>query len=153
MPAAGLFMEPLSGPLLGFRGTAQPATAFNGTGLGRVFFIGTKFTDANVTNGTCISRFDSVLFAVGAVSGSAVYDLDSSGTVTASDQSFMISGKVNAIRGSMGQIVLDKGEVDPTGVGAPPPAPPAPAPASTANEGSSGEVFITKVKPNSNVCR
>jgi len=150
----GLFTQPLDGTLLGFRGTAQPATAFNATGLGRVFFVGTKFTDRNVSGGDCASRFDSVLFAVGAVSGGAVYDLDSSGTVTAGDQSVMIAGKVNAIRGSLGQIVLDKGEVSSSAGGVqPPPAPPAPTSVPTTNEGSSGEVFIGKIKPNSNVCR
>jgi hypothetical protein len=152
--ATGLFSEPLDGALLGFRGTAQPATAFNATGLGRVFFIGTKFTDANVAGGDCASRFDSVLFALGAVSGGAVFDLDSSGTVTAGDKSVMISGKVNAIRGSLGQIVLDKGEVGTSAGGVQaPPAPPAPVPAPTTNEGSSGEVFVGKIRPNSNVCR
>lgn len=152
--ATGLFSEPLSGPLLGFRGTAQPATAFNATGLGRVFFIGTKFTDRNVAGGDCASRFDSVLFALGAVSGGAVYDLDSSGSVTSSDKSVLISGKVNAIRGSLGQIVVDKGEVSTLagGVQAPPAPPPPSAPTAT-NEGSSGEVFAGKIRPNSNVCR
>jgi hypothetical protein len=154
LDATGLFQEILDGTLLGFRGTAQPATAFNATGFGRVFFIGTKFTDANVAGGDCASSFESVLFALGAVSGGAVFDLDSSGTVTAGDKSVMIAGKVNAIRGSLGQIVLDKGEVGSTtgGVQAPP-APPAPTQAPTTNEGSSGEVFVGKIRPNSNVCR
>lgn len=152
--ATGLFLRPLDGTLLGFRGTAQPATAFNATGLGRVFFVGTKFTDANVTNGNCASRFDSVLFALGAVTGGAVYDLDSSGSVTSSDASVMISGKVNAIRGSLGQIVLDKGEVGTSAGGVQaPPAPPGPTSVPTTNEGSSGEVFVGKLRPNSNVCR
>ncbi len=154
IPGTGLFTEPLSGALLGFRGTTQPATAFNATELGRVFFVGTKFTDRNVAGGDCASRFDSVLFALGAVSGGAVFDLDSSGTVTSGDKSIMVSGKVNAIRGSMGQIVLDKGDVGTAAGGVmAPPAPPAPAPAPTTNEGSSGEVFVGKIRPNSNVCR
>jgi hypothetical protein len=152
--ATGLFNKTLNGALFGFRGTAQPATAFNATGLGRVFFIGTKFSDHDVQGSDCKSRFDSVLFAVGAVSGNAVYDLDNSGSITAADQSFMVSGKINAIRGSMGQIILDKGDIDSTGTaGVAPQAPPAPAAAPTANEGSSGEVFMSKLKPNSNVCR
>jgi hypothetical protein len=152
--ATGLFVEELDGTLLGFRGTAQPATAFNATGLGRVFFIGTKFTDANVAGGDCASRFDSVLFALGAVSGGAAYDLDNSGTIAAGDKSVLISGKVNAIRGSLGQIVLDKGEVGTSAGGVQaPPAPPSPTSIPTANEGSSGEVFVGKIRPNSNVCR
>jgi len=149
-PAARLFNMPLSGILAGFRGTAQPATAFSAQKLGRVFFIGTKFTNQEVAGGNCRSSFDSVLFAVGAVSGDAVYDLDNSGAVTASDRSVMLSGtKVNALRAAMGQIVLDKGDIGT----APPPAPPAPAPAPTANEGSSGEVFVNRLKPGSAVCR
>jgi hypothetical protein len=150
----GLFAKQLDNALFGFRGTAQPATAFNATQLGRVFFIGTKFSDHDVQGGDCKSRFDSVLFAVGAVSGNAVYDLDNSGSITAADQSFMVSGKINAIRGSMGQIILDRGDIDATGAGGvAPQAPPAPKAAPTANEGSSGEVFIGKIKPNSMVCR
>ena len=108
---AGLFVERLEGALLGFRGTAQPATAFNATGLGRVFFIGTKFTDANVADGPASRASTACSSPSGAVSGSAVYDLDSSGSITGRRQSVMVSGKVNAIRGSLGQIVLDKGEV------------------------------------------
>lgn len=154
LDATGLFSQNLDGTLLGFRGTTQPATAFNATGLGRVFFVGTKFTDRNVASGDCASRFDSVLFALGAVSGGAVYDLDSSGSVSASDASVLVSGKINAIRGSLGQIVLDKGEVSSSAGGVqPPPAPPAPKAAPVTNEGSSGEVFVTKIRPNSNVCR
>lgn len=149
-PLARKFVLPLDNVLAGFRGTAQPATAFNASQLGRVFFIGTRFTDQDVPGGTCRSRFDSVLFAVGAITGNAVYDLDSSGAVTASDRSVMLSGtKVNALRGSMGQIVLDKGDIGTN----PPPAPPAPSPAPTANEGSSGEVIVNKIKAGSAVCR
>jgi hypothetical protein len=149
-PLARKFVLPLNNSLAGFRGTAQPSTAFNATGVGRVFFIGTRFNDQDVAGGSCKSNFDSVLFAVGAVTGSAVYDLDSSGSVTASDRSIMLSGtKVNALRGSMGQIVLDKGDI---GTSAPAPPPP-PAPASTANEGSSGEVIVNKIKSGSAVCR
>lgn len=157
LPGRGLFTEVLDGPRLGFRGTAQPATAFNGAGLGRVFFIGTKFTDANVTGGDCASRFDSVLFAVGAVSGGAAYDLNNDLSITAGDKFVMVTGKVNAVRGSLGQIVLDKGELNsnPGGGVQPPPAPPAPTAVQTggANEGSSGEVFVGKIRPNTNVCR
>jgi hypothetical protein len=155
-PLARKFVLPLNDAALsplrlaGFRGTAQPATAFNATGVGRVFFIGTKFNDQDVAAGNCKSGFDSVLFAVGAVTGSAVYDLDSSGTVTSGDRAVLLAGtKVNAIRGSMGQIVLDKGDIGSTA----PPPPPAPAPASTSNEGSSGEVIVNKVKSGSAVCR
>ena len=56
-----------------FRGTVQPATVFNDTGSGRVFFAGTALVDGGAT---CIFRFDTFLFALGALSGSAVYDFD-----------------------------------------------------------------------------
>lgn len=130
----------------GYRGTAQPATAFNSRQLGRTFFIGTKLTDVAAS---CKGRFDSVLFAVGAVSGNAVFDLDGTGGITAKDRAAAISGKVNALRGALGQIVLDKGDVGSTL----PQAPPAPAPVSTVNEGSSGEVLIQRIKAGSPVCR
>jgi len=149
-PLARKFVLPLDGSLARFRGTAQPATAFNLTGLGRVFFIGTRFNDQDVAGGNCKSTFDSVLFAVGAVTGAAVYDLNNSGTIASDERSVMLTGaKVNAIRGSMGQIVLDKGDI---GTSAPP-APPAPGAAPTANEGSSGEVIMDKIKSGSAVCR
>jgi hypothetical protein len=149
-PLARKFVLPLDNTLAGFRGTAQPATAFNTRQLGRVFFIGTKFNDGEIPNGNCRSTFDSVLFAVGAVTGNAVYDLDSSGAVTASERSVMLAGtKVNAIRGSLGEIVLDKGDL---GTGAPQ-APPPPTPAPTSNEGSSGEVIVNRLKAGSAVCR
>lgn len=130
----------------GYRGTAQPATAFNAQKLGRAFFIGTKLTDVAAS---CKGRFDSVLFAVGAVSGDAVFDLDQTGGITSADRAATISGKVNALRGALGQIVLDKGDVGATL----PQAPPAPAAVSTVNEGSSGEVLIQRIKAGSPVCR
>ena len=130
----------------GYRGTAQPATAFNGSQLGRTFFIGTKLTDVPAN---CNGRFDSVLFAVGAVSGNAVFDLDGTGGITASDRAARISGKVNALRGALGQIVLDKGDLG----ASLPKAPPAPAAVSSVNEGSSGEVLIQRIKAGSPVCR
>ncbi|HEY8148769.1 MAG TPA: hypothetical protein VIK51_07665, partial [Vicinamibacteria bacterium] len=130
----------------GYRGTTQPATAFNASQLGRTFFVGTKLTDVAAS---CKGRFDSVIFAVGAVSGNAVFDLDGTGGITDSDRAARVSGKVNALRGALGQIVLDKGDLGATS----PQAPPPPAPVSSVNEGSSGEVLILRVKAGSPVCR
>jgi hypothetical protein len=79
-----------------FRGTIQPATAFEDTGggtlLGRVFFGGTRLNLPNTVfapptplacGGTgeypCRSSFDSVVYALGAKTGLAAYDLNSSG--------------------------------------------------------------------------
>jgi hypothetical protein len=69
----------------GFRGTVQPATAYSDTtgasGQGRVFFGGTRFNAPNTTYAPpvppfpCRSSFDSILYALGAESGLAAYDL------------------------------------------------------------------------------
>src|SRR5204863_9271692 len=106
--------------------------------LGRTFFVGTKLTDVAAS---CKGQFDSAFFAVGAVSGNAVFDLDGTGGITASDRAARISGKVNALRGALGQIVLDKGDLGATV----PKAPPPPAPVSNVNEGSSGDVLIQRI--------
>jgi hypothetical protein len=65
-----------------FRGTVQPATAFSDpSGFGRVFFGGTRFNPPNgayappVPPFPCRSSFDSILYALGAESGLAAYDL------------------------------------------------------------------------------
>jgi hypothetical protein len=130
----------------GFRGTAQPATAFNDQGLGRVFFIGTKF---NPPGANCVSSFDSVLFALGAVSGAAVYDLDASGTVGTGDEAVKITGqRVGAVRGARGQLVLDKGLRAETA-----PAPPPPPGQDTSPLGGEGQVFFAGVKMATGMCR
>jgi hypothetical protein len=66
-----------------FRGTVQPATAYSETdpGAGRVFFGGTRFNPPAspyappVPPYPCRSSFDSILYALGAQSGLAAYDL------------------------------------------------------------------------------
>jgi hypothetical protein len=63
-----------------YRGTIQPATAFT-TGSpvnGRVFFGGTRFTGFNATI-PCLATFDTIIFALGAETGGAAYDLNASG--------------------------------------------------------------------------
>jgi hypothetical protein len=67
----------------GFRGTVQPSTAFSdaASGAGRVFFGGTRFNAPNTAFAPptppypCRSSFDSILYALGAESGLAAYDL------------------------------------------------------------------------------
>jgi hypothetical protein len=73
----------------GFRGTVQPATVYSdkssstGTVLGRVFFAGTRFNAPNTQFAPptppypCRSSFDSILYALGAETGLAAYDLAS----------------------------------------------------------------------------
>jgi hypothetical protein len=81
-----------------FRGTVQPATTFEcpaagdcSTVLGRVFFAGTRLSPpatkyapptpyaCGTGDYPCRSQFDSILYALGAKTGTAAYDLNSSG--------------------------------------------------------------------------
>ena len=70
-----------------FRGTAQPATVYQTDLVGRVFFVGTRFVppppqsplSTPVPPFPCQSRFDSIVFALGAETGLAAYDLNASG--------------------------------------------------------------------------
>ena len=79
-PMQSLFVIPFEP---NFRGTVQPATAYSATanGAGRVFFGGTRFNPPNSTYAPpvppfpCRSSFDSILYALGAQSGLAAYDL------------------------------------------------------------------------------
>jgi hypothetical protein len=119
-PVKVLFVKPL--PNL-YRGNVQPATAFTAGGLGRVFFAGSRFNPPGTTFAPppppCRSSFDSILFAVGAGSGNAAYDLNASGQ----DEYFEYQNqKVQAVQVKGGILVVDRGlgaEVPP-----PPPAPP-----------------------------
>ena len=79
-PMQSLFVIPF---VDNFRGSVQPATAYSDTagGAGRVFFGGTRFNAPNSTFAPpvppfpCRSSFDSILYALGAQSGMAAYDL------------------------------------------------------------------------------
>lgn len=66
-----------------FRGTIQPATALTIGGNGRVFFGATRFNLPGSPEAPppfpCRSSFDSLIFALGAQTGGAAYDLNSSG--------------------------------------------------------------------------
>jgi hypothetical protein len=145
--AAEVF-APIDFPL-NYRGTVQPATAFNANGFGRVFYAGTKFNPAGAS---CASSFDSVIFALQAADGGAAYDLNASGD----DRSLVLTGqRVNAIQVVGGKLVVDMG------LGAqnppPPPAPPVttpPAPAASANVSVVANVPGTiPFKLGSSVCR
>jgi hypothetical protein len=146
--AAQLTGFPIDFPV-NFRGTVQPATAFNAGGFGRVFFAGTKFNPAGTS---CASSFDSVVSALEAATGGAAYDLNASGD----DRSVLLTGqRVNAIQVVGGKLVVDMG------LGAqnppPPPAPPVTMPPST---GPSANVSVVSnvqgtipFKLGSSVCR
>jgi hypothetical protein len=145
--AAQVFV-PLDFPL-DYRGTVQPATAFNATGKGRVFYAGTKFNPAGTQ---CASSFDSIIFALQASNGGAAYDLNSAGD----DRSITLTNqRVNAVQVVGGKLVVDMG------LGAqnppPPPTPPMtlpPAPSPVANVSVTSNVAGTiPFKLGSSVCR
>jgi hypothetical protein len=149
----------------GFRGNVQPATAFNDTvpPAARVFFAGTRFNLPSTPNAPapppCRSSFDSILFALGAESGNAAYDLNASGD----DRFVQINTqRIQAVRVAGGRLVID------TGLGAqvapPPPAPPTtqpPAPSPFANvsvgafnaDGTPRIFGLVPYKVGSSVCR
>jgi hypothetical protein len=100
-----------------YRGTVQPAVAFNSNGKGRVIYAGTRFNPAG-TN--CASSFDSILALLQGATGGAAYDLNASG-----DDRFLTitNQRVNAVQVVGGQLVVDMG----LGAQNPPPAPAPPA--------------------------
>jgi hypothetical protein len=60
-----------------FRNRTQPGVAFNADGNGRVFFVGQRF---NAAGASCITSFDTLLFALGAETGAYIYDFDGNAT-------------------------------------------------------------------------
>jgi hypothetical protein len=96
-----------------------------------VFFAATRFNPVTATN--CQSSFDSLIFAVGAGSGNAVYDLDMNNIIDSSDLSKQLTGKrVNAVTVAFGQVVVDQGLAAQNPP--PPPAPPTTQPQTTATQ-------------------
>jgi hypothetical protein len=132
-----------------FRGSTQPLVANVGTGDANiVFFIGTQFdpagTSPDATQDKCVSSFDSILFAVGAVSGNAAYDLQTGAT---DDRSAIWRGqKVQNLTARGGKVVLDTG----LQAGSAPPPPPPPAPQSNSAFAS---VSTTATRYGSPVCK
>ena len=132
-----------------FRGSTQPLVASVDSASGDanvVFFIGTQFNPAGTSATStepCVSSFDSILFAVTAVSGNAAYDLSATGD----DRSAIWRGqKVQNITARNKKIVLDTG----LNAGAPPPPPPPPTPQSS---NALASVFTTAVRYGSPVCK
>ncbi len=124
-----------------FRGTVQPATAFNDASppAGRVFFGGNRFNlpdsaFAPTPRPPCRSSFDAILFAVGAESGNAAYDLNSSGD----QRSITLTGqRLQAVRVAGGRLVLDTGLNASTA-----PPPPAPPIAAAAQPNALADIFF-----------
>jgi len=135
-----------------YRGTVQPAVTFalNATstgGVARVFLAGTRFNPLSVT-GTCQSSFDSILYAVSGETGSAVYDLNGSGTVDGSDISkTMTNTRINAVSVTFGQLSVDQGLQAQA-------APPPPSPPGTGVTTGVRNVYSTMVAASgTSVCR
>ncbi len=112
--------------LVYFRGTAQPVSAFNASGLGRVFYLATVFKP-------CVDPpFESAIYAVTAATGDAAYDL-----TTGDDRSLRVPDLIldRPILGK-GGVTLSKG----LAAGVPPPPPGGPSTTNT-NTGSNQKVF------------
>jgi hypothetical protein len=121
-PATVLFASPFPLPVgpglstVPFRGTVQPATAFNTSGAGRVFFVGTRFNPTGATS--CLSSFDSIFLGLGAQTGGAAYDWSGS-------PYYLLTGdKVEGVQPVGGGVQISR-SVHPT---VPPPASPTPTP-------------------------
>jgi hypothetical protein len=130
-----------------FRGTVQPATAFNEVGKGRVFFAGTRFVPPGDVS-SCAGTFETILFALSASTGGAVYDF--SGDSVADLYTTMSGNKTTGIQVVGGALVVGQSgslanaptpTPNPSGT---PSLPPPPAPA-----------FVTQTdfRMNSAVCR
>ncbi len=127
-----------------FRGTVQPATAFNDAGQGRVFFVGTRF---NLTTIDCISTFDTILFGLGAISGNAVYDFNNDGTTEMS--TIVLGTRATNVQTAGGQVILG----DSGGLGRPPSPPPPPSTPLPPAAAQPAEVVTRDMTQGSPVCR
>jgi hypothetical protein len=142
----------------------QPATVFgrdaSGQLAGRVFYIGTRFIppppestlSTKVPPYPCKSRFDSIVFGLGAETGLAAFDLNTAAgqdEFTILDNSRIVGAAVQAdpSTGAM-SLSLDEGLA---GTGAPANNPPQDGPRPQA-PGSQG-VSMTQIRPSTTVCR
>jgi hypothetical protein len=143
-------------PEIGYRGTVQPTTVFAettpGTFLSRVFFAGNQFIEPKETGceqeasgaWCCIGRFESIVYAVGGITGDAAYNLgeEEDRAIRLTDQ------RVMGLRTVGGQLVVDRG-IDAASA-PPPPAPPKKKPEAPI---TAGDVFVEKLRYGSTVCR
>ncbi len=138
----------------GFRGSAQPATTLacfgtidstghcKGNIRYRVFFVGTEFQPANTD---CTSHFYSIIYALGAETGGAAYDLPDEGgkAIRYSDQ------RIVGVRAEGGTLIVDKGLDASTTPAAPAP----PRKSGKATSDSVVNVFTTGVRQGTRICR
>jgi len=127
-----------------YRGTVQPATAFNANGKARAFFLGTRYVPPDAT---CLSRFDAIFFGLLGLTGGAAYDFGGDGTP---DISTVITGsRPTRIQTGGGQVIIsDSGGLNDPPV---PPPPPGALPAPSAPEPA--KVDTKSISAGSPVCR
>jgi hypothetical protein len=145
-----------------YRGTTAPTTGFatdpnTSATVGRVFFAGSRAIGDLLGNG-CVSTFDTLIFARGAVTGGAAYDFTNNTNVTTGGAGYatMMGNKTTGIQVVAGQVIVGEsggiaagggtnappGPPPPPATGMPPPAPPAPP-----------FIMTLALKPSSAVCR
>ncbi|HXY40849.1 MAG TPA: hypothetical protein VEQ10_14355, partial [Vicinamibacteria bacterium] len=148
-PARVLFVQPFpNSPPPGYRGTVQPAAAFNSQGLGRVFFAGTQFTPAGTE---CVSSLDSVLFALTGVAGDAAFDLNATGQDKYIQLPDQLITDIQIVRQNptSGQLNISRGI---GGIGAPPPVPGVPQ-GKNAAPPTHGDVYPLDIRLSSSACQ
>ena len=123
-----------------FRGSSQPATFFNELGNGRVVFAGTRF---NPPNETCLSSFDTIIFALGAETGDAAFNFG-----TGLEPSKIFEDIKDDIRGAGGQVIISD-----SGSRTRPPAPPTPGPGPQPYGEEPPKVVTTNKAVGSPICR
>jgi hypothetical protein len=137
-----------------FRAAGQPATAFNanaGGVKGRVFFTGTRI---NRTDASCLTTFDTILFALGAETGVAVYDFD--GSSGADKSTLFLRDRLMGPQVSGGQLLLsESGKFNASGTQVPPSVnPPSGGTGMSHPPGSTvAKVSVDSQTPSSTICR
>jgi hypothetical protein len=127
------------------RGTVQPATFFNANSQPRVFFAGTRFNPAGTAS--CVSSFDTILFAVSGNNGNAVYDF--SGDNTADLYTVIQGNKTTGLISGGGSLIVGE-----SGALANAPTPtPNPSPTPTPPPPSAPQIKTSNLRTNSPVCR
>jgi hypothetical protein len=148
-PAHVLFTTALpNDPAPGYRGTTQPATAFNNQRKGRVFFVGTRLTPAGTE---CVSHFDSILYALTAIQGDAAFDLSNGGDDRFFEIHNQLVNQVEILRKppESGQVSLSKA----LGASGQPPSPPRPPAPQNAAPPTRSDVYPLDFHLSSTVCR
>jgi len=126
-----------------YRGTVQPATAFNANGKARAFYLGTRYVPPDAD---CLSRFDAILFGVLGITGGAAYDF---GTGTEEISTVITGARPTGIQTGGGQVIIS----DSGGLNDPPTPPPPPAALPAPSAPEPAKVDTKSVSAGSPVCR